>query len=93
MLVGGIRGAFTAGVTMAGNKIAEDLTGNDREYLQKSEAELEERREKEKEEQEEGKKMWDEVLIIEDLDGFTWWGETAIYTRDVISIIGDYLNT
>lgn len=30
MLVGGIRGAVTAGITMAGNKIAVELTGNDK---------------------------------------------------------------
>lgn len=42
------------------------------EHPQKSEAELEERRENEKEEQEERKKMCDEILMIEDLYGFTW---------------------
>ncbi|MCJ1422743.1 hypothetical protein MMC29_000623 [Sticta canariensis] len=53
MLVGGIRGAFTAGVNMAGDKIAQELTGNDKDHPQKSKDELEEeRRKKEEEEQE-----------------------------------------
>ena len=54
---GGIQGAFTAGVNMISDKIAVELTGNDKDHPQKSPQELEEvRRKKEVEEEEEKRK-------------------------------------
>lgn len=56
-VAGGVRGVFNAGVTMAGDRISQELTGNDRDHPQKSDEELEEeRREKDRKEQEEERK-------------------------------------